>query len=122
MSRLASASTAEEKQGLMARIRSIQTDMSPSTTASTPPSTSKLNGSPKVGLSEKERLDKELEMHKVQSALRSESQGGDNDAAGTSALKDKLAQLKAEVRRSRYTVPSQNSQSLLVPGFSHWCT
>ena len=109
MSRLATASTAEEKQDIMACIRNIQSDMKPSTTTTAlpQPSTSKLsNGSSKGGLSEKERLDKELEMHSVQSALRGESQGGDHDATSTSALQDKLARLKAEVSCSRYTAPA----------------
>ena len=97
MSRLSTASTPEEKQEIMARIKSIQTGMAPSSPSSTEPSTSKLsNGSSKATLSEKERLDKELEMHTVQSALKGDSEN-DDQASSTTALKEKLARLKAEV-------------------------
>ena len=97
MSRLTTASTPEEKQELMARIKSIQNGTVPSNPVSTGPPTSKLsNGSSKAALSEKERLDKELEMHTVQSALKGGSEN-DDPANNTTALKEKLEKLKAEV-------------------------
>lgn len=106
MSRLSTASTAQEKQEIMARIKSIQRGIMPSTSASTEPLTSKVsNGSPKAALSERERLDKELELHTVQSALKGGPEG-DDQTNNTTALKEKLAQLKAEVSMS-ITVSSQ---------------
>jgi len=112
MSRLSTASTPEEKQEIMARIRSIQSDMKPSTPAAPQPSTSKLsNGSSKDTLSEKERLDKELEMHSVQSALRGDSEGVDDEATSTAALKEKLVRLKAEASRLGLPEAEINAES-----------
>ncbi|KAF8529480.1 hypothetical protein JB92DRAFT_2860770 [Gautieria morchelliformis] len=107
MSRLTTASTPEEKQELMARIKSIQSGVTPSSPASTAPSTSRLsNGSSKEALSEKERLDKELELHTVQNALK-----GDEDASSTTALKEKLARLKAEASRLGVPESEINAES-----------
>ncbi|KAF8587345.1 hypothetical protein K439DRAFT_1630837 [Ramaria rubella] len=100
MSRLATASTPEEKQEIMTRIRNIQSGVKPSTVVPSQPSSSKLsNGTSNAVLSEKERLDKELELHTVQSALRDDSEGAGDEATSTTALKEKLARLKAEASR-----------------------
>ncbi|KAF8527861.1 hypothetical protein BU17DRAFT_38588 [Hysterangium stoloniferum] len=102
MSRLSIATTPEEKQEIMTRIRDIQKGMTPSTTPITPqvPSSKSKNGKGgSKALSEKEMLDKELELHAVQTALGSGQGSTDSEATSTAALKEKLAQLKAEASR-----------------------
>jgi RNA-binding protein 26 len=99
MSRLSTATTPQEREEIMTRIRSIQNGSVPLTPIAPQASSSKpANGKDgsKV-LSEKERLDKELELHVVQTALGGNQASMDSEATSTAALTEKLAQLKAEV-------------------------
>ncbi|THG93922.1 hypothetical protein EW026_g7435 [Hermanssonia centrifuga] len=99
MAKLTGAS-AEEKKDIMARIRKLVEDMKPSATTQTKPSTpapsaqTKSRGStPRTDdqvQKERERLDKELELHSAVAAVEGESE------ESTEELKARLAKLKEE--------------------------
>lgn len=103
MAQLATAS-AEEKKTIMTRLRKLGEEMKPATASQTPPTASapapavkKVRGTtPSVEDKqrlERERLDKELELHAV---TATEGEGEES----TEELKATLAKLKAEVRSS----------------------
>jgi RNA-binding protein 26 len=101
MAKLESADSPEEKKEILGRLRKLGEEMkgstpTVSTTASSP---ARKAASPGVGRSEdqerieRERLDKELELHAATTAL-------DGEEESTEDLKAKLAKLKAEVSSS----------------------
>jgi RNA-binding protein 26 len=98
MERLSSAS-AEEKKDIMARLRKLNEEMKPASTASasSPSSTSaqaSRGSTPRADdrtQKELERLDKELEIHHVSTAVKGEAE------ETTEELKARLEKLKAEV-------------------------
>lgn len=120
MGKLSSASP-EEKKEIMARLRKLGEEMkkpsvTPAASTSSPPpaaasSTPAKRSAPSTPLPdeherlERERLDKELEMHHVET-------GGEGEEESTEELKAKLERLKAEVRHC--SVVASRSMTLLT--------
>ncbi|THH16770.1 hypothetical protein EW146_g3930 [Bondarzewia mesenterica] len=110
MEKLGAASVSEKKE-ILARLRKLGEEMKPPATPATParPSTStaktwRAPSTPRPDdreQKERERLDKELELH-------SAVQAADGEEDSTESLKEKLARLKAEVR-----IPVQSPYSRL---------
>ncbi|KAI0768482.1 hypothetical protein BD413DRAFT_605283 [Trametes elegans] len=113
MSRLSTA-TAQEKKDIMARLRKLNEEMkpsaAPSTTSQSPPPAASSPAPPKRAGStprmdqqermERERLDKELELHHA-------STGGEGEEESTEELKAKLEKLKAEAASLGITETSE---------------
>jgi RNA-binding protein 26 len=106
---MASLGTAspDEKKTIMARLRKLGEEMNPvpatsqassSTTPAKKPSSSSLKGEDREK-KERERLDKELEMHSATAVVDVEE--------NTESLKAKLERLKAEVRLGSFSLTTQ---------------
>ncbi|KIJ45498.1 hypothetical protein M422DRAFT_74981 [Sphaerobolus stellatus SS14] len=108
MSRLSTASTPEEKKEIMDKLKSIQNDMTASPAPVTIPAVPKPANDQPTPLSDKEKLDTDIEMQ-VQTEIKTEAPGGDS----TAALKEKLAQLKAEA--SKLGLPEAEGDSSQPP-------
>ena len=92
----------DEKKQLMYRLRQLGEEMKPSSSSSSPPVAEKpLPSTPQPEhreIKEKERLDKELELHNATAAV-----GGEVEES-TENLKAKLEKLKAEARMMTYSL------------------
>ncbi|KAF8649884.1 hypothetical protein AX16_005646 [Volvariella volvacea WC 439] len=83
--------SAEEKKEILSRLRKLNEEMKKPVSST---QNTSLNGASQANTGkEKERLDKELELHSAKGAV---TEGGEEES--TEALKAKLEQLKAEVR------------------------
>lgn len=93
MAKLESAASPEEKKELLGRLRKLGEEMKTSSTVAAPAPAAAVKEAPATDQAqvEKERLDKELELHAVSTAL-------DGEEESTEDLKAKLEKLKAEVR------------------------
>lgn len=122
--------TPEEKKDIMARLRKLGEEMKASSTPAAP-SPQKSSTVDEHAKKERERLDKELDLHSASTTSASEA-GPAEKQETTEELKAKLERLKAEVRFLRNSATPANCNALgcesrlehgsFAEGLACWCT